>query len=182
MKKLISVAICLLVSCLAVAQDKAGAEAALTKFVEATKAYDTARMASAMHPEALQRFRAVIETALKSGKGELAKAELLPLFSVSSVDDFSKLSDVEMFKRLSDSVARAAPQVLELMAKSEFEILDTVVTGEIADVKYLMTITVEGQSVKQEIVQKLKPSNGQWMLLLPTTSESTIANIESRYR
>jgi hypothetical protein len=87
-----------------------------------------------------------------------------------------------MFKRLSDSVARAAPQVIELMAKSEFEILGTVVTGEIADVTYNMTINVEGQSVKQEIVQKLKPSNGRWMLLLPATSEATIANIESRYR
>ena len=182
MKKLLTVSICLLVSCFAFAQDKSGAEAALTKFVEATKAYDTARMASSMHPEALQRFRAVIETALKSGKADLAKAELLPLFSVSSVEDFSKLSDVEMFKRLSDSVARAAPQVIELMAKSEFEILGTVVTGEIADVTYNMTINVEGQSVKQEIVQKLKPSNGRWMLLLPATSEATIANIESRYR
>ena len=68
------------------------------------------------------------------------------------------------------------------MAKSEFEILGTVVTGEIADVTYNMTINVEGQSVKQEIVQKLKPSNGRWMLLLPATSEATIANIESRYR
>lgn len=182
MKKLISVAICVLVSFVAVAQDKAGAEAALTKFVEATKAYDTARMASAMHPEALQRFRAVIEAALKSSKADSAKAELLPLFSVSSVEEFSKLSDVEMYKRLSDSVARAAPQVIELMAKSEFEILGTVVTGETAEVTYLMTINVEGQSVQQEIVQKLKPSSGQWMLLLPTTSEATIANIESRYR
>ena len=100
MKRLLTVSICLLVSCFAFAQDKSGAEAALTKFVEATKAYDTARMASSMHPEALQRFRAVIETALKSGKADLAKAELLPLFSVSSVEDFSKLSDVEMFKRL----------------------------------------------------------------------------------
>lgn len=154
----------------------------MSKFVAATQAYDTARMASSMHPEALQRFRAVIEAALKSGKGELAKAELLPLFSVFSVEDFSKLSDVEMFKRLSDSVAQAAPQVIELMAQSEFEILGTEMTGEIAEVTYAMTITVEGQSVKQEIVQKLKPSNGQWMLLLPATSESTIANIESRYR
>ena len=41
---------------------------------------------------------------------------------------------------------------------------------------------VEGESVEQQIVQKLKPSNGQWMLLLPATSETTIANIESRYR
>lgn len=153
MKRFISVAICLLVSCFAMAQDKSGAEAALTKFVEATKAYDTARMASSMHPEALQRFRTVIEGALKSSKADLAKAELLPLFSVPSAK-----------------------------TSSEFEILGTVVTGEIADVTYLMTITVEGQSVKQEIVQKLKPSNGQWMLLLPATSEATIANIESRYR
>ena len=182
MKKLLTVSICLLISCFAFAQDKSGAEAALTKFVEATKAYDTARMASSMHPEALQRFRAVIDAALNSGKADMARAELLPLFSVSSVEDFSKLSDVEMFKRLSDSVARAAPQVIELMAKSEFEILGTVVTGDIADVTYNMTINVEGQSVKQEIVQKLKPSNGQWMLLLPATSESTINNIESRYR
>lgn len=182
MKKLLSVALCLLISCLAFAQDKAGAEAAMTRFVAATQAYDTARMASSMHPEALQRFRAVIEAALESGKGELAKAELLPLFSVSSVDDFSKLSDVEMFKRLSDSVAQAAPQVIELMAQSEFEILGTEMTGEIAEVTYAMTIKVEGQGVRQEIVQKLKPSNGQWMLLLPATSESTIANIESRYR
>jgi hypothetical protein len=182
LKKLIGVSLCLLVSFLAIAQDKSGADAALTKFVEATRAYDTARMASSMHPEALQRFRAVIEAALKSGSADLAKAELLPLFSVSSVEDFAKLSDVEMFKRLSESVAKAAPQVIELMAKSEFEILSTVVTGEIADVTYNMTITVEGQKVEQEIVQKLKPYNGQWMLLLPATAETTIANFESRYR
>jgi len=180
---LVGVSICLLFSCLAVAQDpSAAAEAAMARFVDATRAYDTARMASSMHPEALQRFRTVIEGALRSGKADMAKVELLPLFSVSSVEDFSKLSDVEIFKRLSDSVAKAAPQVIELMAKSEFEILGTVVTGDIADVTYNMTINVEGQSVKQEIVQKLKPSNGQWMLLLPATSESTINNIESRYR
>jgi len=182
LKKFISVSICLLVSCLAIAQDKSGAEAALTKFLEATRAYDTARIASSMHPEGLQRFRAVIDAALKSGKADLARAELLPLFSVASAEDFSKLSDVEIFKRLSDSVAKAAPQVIELMATAEVEIVDTVVTGEIADITYLMTLTVEGQSVEQEIVQKLKPSNGEWMLMLPATAESTIANIESRYR
>lgn len=182
MKKLISVAICLFVSFVAIAQDKSGAEAALTKFVEATKAYDTARMASSMHPEALQRFRAVIDAALNSGKADMARAELLPLFSVTNVEDFSKLSNVEMFKRLSDSVAKAAPQVIELMAKSEFEITNTVVTGDIADITYLMTITVDGEKVQQEIMQKLKPSNGQWMLLLPATAESTVATFESRYR
>lgn len=182
MSRLLGVSLCLLVSSVAVAQDRESAELALEEFVEASQVYDTARMASLMHPEALQRFRGVIVAALEGSKGDLAEAEMLPLFSVSTPDEFSKLSNVETYKRLTDAVARAAPQLIELMANSEFEIVGTVITDGIAYVTYAMTITLEGRPVSQDVVQKLKPNDGRWMLLLPTSAEATIAGIESRYR
>lgn len=145
MNKLMGVLLCLLVSCLAVAQDRSPAESALEKFMEASQAYDTARMATLMHPEALQRFRAVIVAALEGGKADLAQAELLPLFSVSTTEELVSLSEVEAYKRLSDSVAKAAPEIIDLMAQSDFEIVGTVITDGIAYVTYVLTIPVQAE-------------------------------------
>jgi hypothetical protein len=181
MSKLISVAICLLASGVAVAQERSPAESALAKYMEASQAYDTVRMANAMHPEALQRFRGVIVAALEGGKGDMARAELLPLFSVGTPEELARLSDVEAFQRMTDAAGRSAPQLLELMAQSKFEIVGSVVTDGIAYVTYVLTIPVEGRTLSQEVVQKLKQNGGQWMLLLPTTAEATIVGIESRY-
>ena len=113
MKELIIVSLCLLASVHAVAQDSSGAEAAVLKYGEAAKAYDTAAMTALMHPDALKRFRTTINEALAGSKGAQAKAELLPLFSVATVAAYSALSDPEAFKRLNDTVAKTAPELVE---------------------------------------------------------------------
>jgi hypothetical protein len=49
-------------------------------------------------------------------------------------------------------------------------------------VTYNLKMTVEGTPVSSHVVQTLKSHNGQWLLLLPSTADATIAGIEARFK
>jgi len=165
-----------------VAQERSGAEAALATYIEVTKRYDTAAIAALMHPDALKRFRTTIDTAFAGPKGDQAKRELLPLFDVTAVTAYSALSDVDAYKRMNDTVAKNAPDLIALMSTCKFEIVGTIIKDGTAHVTYNFTMTVEGRPVTTPVVQMLRQHEGRWLLMLPPTADATIARIESRYR
>jgi hypothetical protein len=164
------------------AQSAPDYESAFLSYAEVAKAYDTQKMSEFMHPEGLKRFRSVIDTALYGPKKEQAEAELLPLFSVPSATDFAKLTDFEAYKRMNETVAKASPEIVEMMSTATFEVIGSFVKGDVAYVTYRLGITVSGKPVSSQVVQTLKMQDGKWLLLLPSTAEGAIAGIEARFK
>src|SRR5690349_12822558 len=177
----ISFLLFLAASCQAFAESHPDVEAAFFKYAEASKIFDTQQMTNAMHPEALGRFRKTIDAALNGPKKDQAATELLPLFSANSVDEYSKMSDVEVYKRLNDTIAKSAPELLELMSQATYEIVSTSLKDDLAYVNYNLTMKIEEKEIKQLVVQTLKKHEGNWLLMLPSTAEASIAGIEKRF-
>jgi hypothetical protein len=165
-----------------IAQSQPDAEAALLNYAQVMKSYDTEKMSKFMHPEALTRFRTTIDTALQGSKQGLAVKELLPLFSVTTAADFAQLSDLEVYKRLNDTVAKTSPELLELMSGATCEVVGSFLKDDIAYVTYTLGLTVNGKAMNTQVVQKLKLHDGQWLLMLPSTAEASIAGIEARFK
>jgi hypothetical protein len=168
-------------SWLASAQTPSGFESAFLAYAQATKTYDTKQMSEFMHPEALRRFRSVFETAFNGPKAEQATQALLPLFSVSSAAEFSKLTDLQAYKRLNDTIAKSAPEIVEMMSTSTYQIVGSFMKEDVAYVTYTLGVTVQGKAVSSQVVQTLKLHDGNWLLMLPSTAEGTIAGIEARF-
>lgn len=166
----------------AVSQTPTGVDAALRAYAEATRTYDTSAMAQLMHPEALAEFREAIDSALRVPKSDAAKADLLPLFSLTKPEDCFKLSDAEAYKRLNDTVAKSAPQIAEMMSKAEYQIVGSVMKDEVAYVTYTLTMNIEVKPMSTQVVQRVKQPDGQWLLLLPSSSTATVAGIKARYQ
>jgi hypothetical protein len=181
-KSLIIATLCLFLSFSATAQDSSGAEAAFRSYWAVTKTYDTEAMAASMHPDALRRFRTSIDAALAGPKRDRAANELLPLFSVTTVAAYSALSDSEAYKRLNDTLAKGAPDLLHMMSTSDSEIVGTLVKDGIAYVTYNLKMTVQGNSISTQAVQTLKMHNGKWLLMLPPTADATIAGIDAEFK
>jgi hypothetical protein len=164
------------------AQAQPSVEAAFLDYAKATKSYDTQKMSALMHPEALRRFRTTFDAAFQGPKKEMAAKELLPLFSLTSAAQFAELSDLEAYKRLNDTIAKTAPQVVDMMAGATFTIVGSFLKDDAAYVTYNFGLTVNDKAITSEVVQKLKLHDGKWLLMLPATSESSIAAIESRFK
>ena len=169
-------------TCQAIAQDQPAYETALLAYTEVTKVYDVKKMSESMHPEGLKRFRATIDAALRGPKKDLATTELLPLFSVSSAEEFAQLSDREAYERMNHTVSKQAPELVQIMSAATFEVVGSFVKEDIAYVTYKLNTSINGKAVSMQVVQTLKMRDGKWLLLLPSTAESSIAGIESRYQ
>jgi hypothetical protein len=163
------------------AQTQPGYESAFLEYAQLTKTYDTQKMSELMHPEALRRFRSVFDAAIHGPKAEQAAQSLLPLFSASSAADFAKLTDFQAYKRLNDTVVKSAPELVEMMSTSTYEIVGSFMKNDLAYVTYTLGVTVKGQAVSSQVVQTLKMHDGRWLLMLPSTAEATIAGIEARF-
>jgi len=164
------------------AQAQPGIETAFLAYAEATKSYDTRQMTELMHPDALKRFRTTIDAALRGSKKDLAATELLPLFSITSAEDFAQLTDVEVYKRLNDTIERTAPGLVDMMSKAKFEMLGSFLKDDLAYVNYNLEITVDGKAISTQVVQTLKMHDGKWLLMLPSKAEASIAGIEARFQ
>jgi hypothetical protein len=91
------------------------------------------------------------------------------------------MSNEEAFERLVNNIASQAPSLLELMRAAEFEVVSTSVKNNIAYVVYELTLDIEGREISQDSVQNLMLSGQDWLLLLPTTAEASIANIDAKF-
>ena len=151
------------------------------KYYESVKVYDTVSMSNLMHPQALKKFRTTITNALMGNKKELAKRELLPLFSVRNLSQYNMLTDKAAYKRLNDVIAKAQPKTLTFMKSSQFEIVNVAHKNDLAYVSYTLTMNINGLSASKDIVQRLKLHDGNWLLLLPPDGEAAIAGIKARF-
>ncbi len=180
--KIISAALLLLVfPQLGLSADNPTPELTLETYFAATRDWDAARISNMIHPEALSQFRQTFDRAFSGSKKSLALEELLPLFTLSTVEEYDELSDREIYQRLNETIAQSQPQIVKMMASSQFEIVGKFAEGDVTYVTYILGIDVDGRLVEQEVVQKLKKYQGSWYLLLPSTAAASIAAIESRY-
>lgn len=155
---------------------------AMQQYSVALRAYNTGLMTDLMHPDALLTFRNTFDAALKGPKSTQAQRELLPLFDVSTLTDYRKLTNKEAYQRLNNVIARSQPNLAQMMQSSRLDIVDTSLKGDVAYVVYSLTVNIQGRDVSKDVVQKLKKHDGKWMLLLPPTAEATIAGIHAQFQ
>lgn len=152
LKKFLFLFFYLLISSSLLAQEKSDPESALRVYFNAVKVYDTEVMSKLMHPDALARFRRTFDAALLGPKSEQARAELLPLFEVTSIDEFASLSDMSAFKRLNETVKNNVPHLVEMMSISEFEIVGKIEKDDVTYFTYTLTAFVDGQRISSDAV------------------------------
>jgi hypothetical protein len=163
------------------AQTRPAYESAFLEYAQATKTFDTQKMSEFMHPEALKQFRAVFDAALNGPKSAEAAAALLPIFSASSAAEFEKLTDFQAYKRLNDTVVKSAPELVQMMLTSKYEIIDSSLKDGVASITYKIGVTVNGQPMNTHTVQTLRMHEGKWLLLLPLSAEGTISQIQAKF-
>jgi homoserine acetyltransferase len=161
--------------------EDANVEKTLNKYFDAVKDYDVAKMSELMHPFALERFREVFDKAFHGSKKEEAIQNLLPLFGVEDLSKFEAMNNIEAFERMNKFVARSSPDLIEMLKQSKVSIVTSSIKDDTAYVVYELSLSVGEKSVTQEVVQKLRKSNDEWLLLLPATAEATIVNINAEY-
>ena len=91
------------------------------------------------------------------------------------------MSDFDAYKRLNDTVVKSAPELVDMMSTSTYEIVGSFVKDDVAYVTYTLGVTVKGKVVSTQVIQTLKMHDGRWLLMLPSTAEGTIAGIEKRF-
>lgn len=181
MKRALAFVLGMVLSYAALASEESGTKAVLTQYFDAIKVYDASSMANLMHPEALGLFRSTIDRALEGENKELARQELLPLFSLASMGEYSDLTDLELYQRLNETIGKTQPDLVAIMESSKFEFISEAARGDVMYVTYALTMSVDGQEISTDVVQKLKKHDGQWRLLLPADGEAAVAGIEARY-
>ena len=67
------------------------------------------------------------------------------------------------------------------MASAKYEITGQQQSNDEVIVLYRLTMNVEGQSISQDAVQRVKQHEGSWYLMLPPESEATIAGIDAQF-
>jgi hypothetical protein len=83
---------------------------------------------------------------------------------------------------MNDTIRESAPELVELMSTSTYEIVGSFIKDEIAYVTYDLAIIVKGKGVRSQVVQTLKQHEGEWLLMLPSTAEASVAGIEARFQ
>jgi hypothetical protein len=156
-------------------------EKAMSVYCDAMRSYDTSAMANLMHPDALSRFRAVFDSAFNGARKVEARKQLLPLFSVNSYEEFSKLGNADAFQMLNKNIASMSPELVSIMKESSCEIIGSIPKGDEVLITYTLGMTIKGQKVSKDVVQRLKKLNNKWLLMLPPTAEETIAGIEAEF-
>ena len=104
------------------------------------------------------------------------------MFSVTAAAEFAQLSDVEAYKRLNDTIKESSPELIDMMSDATFEVVGSFLKDGLAYVTYNLEVTVNGKAVSTQVVQKLKLHDGNWLLMLPSTAEASIAGIEARFK
>lgn len=104
------------------------------------------------------------------------------MFDVSTLTDYRKLTNKEAYQRLNNVIARAQPNLAQMMRTSRLDIVDASLKGDVAYVAYSLTVNIQGRDVSKDVVQKLKKHDGKWMLLLLPTAEATIAGINAQFQ
>ena len=181
MKKYLFVALSLVISMQSYGSDFSSVKSTMLFYQNALKTYDSVKMAEMMHPDALARFRNAFNAAFNGHNSKKAQKELLPLFLVSNIDEYNRLSNIDAYRRLNDAVKKSQPKLVDMMKSSKMEIIGETIKGDITIVTYTLGFNVNGRHVAQDTLQKLKLHNGKWLLLLPPSSEATIVGIESSF-
>ncbi len=165
----------------AYAQVDSQAETVFLLYIDAAKQSDTSSMVSYIHPDALREFRGAYDDVLNGPFRAKAEAELLPLFGLSSREQFDALSDAEVFALFSRVALASAPELMRIMKTASVRVLDQVGTGDQISFVYAMTLEIQGQESTHPLEQDMKMFQGQWRLMLPAESKNAMAKVRAYF-
>ena len=173
--------ISMLLSVNSMATEKLSIETVFDNYKLALQSYDTDKITRLIHPEELKRFRAAFDVALLGEKAHEAEKALLPLFSVTSVEKYSELSDRDVYVRMNEFVLKNQTSMVDSLRLSQIKLLNVSINDDLANVKYSLAMNIEGRDAHSEVIQKLKIHDGEWLLLLPHNAEATISKIKASF-
>lgn len=171
----------LLIAMTTQASDKTDVERIFYQYFDSVKVYDISMMSSLMHPEALAQFRRPFTEAFNGKKSEQAKKELFPLFNVTNIEQYDKMTNVAAYEELNNFIVKTQPEIVILMKDTEFKPIDINVKNDVAYVTYILSMNYQGSLINKDSIQKFKLHEGNWMLMLAADGEATIAGIDAQY-
>jgi hypothetical protein len=121
-------------------------------YMEATRAGDTAKCASLMHPDALRQLRGLFGPLVSATKTEKSKQEMEAIFGVKDKDEFDKLSDEELGAKFFNMLYAISPELKKALNASSFEIVGQVQQDPgLVHIVYRMYLKIEAPNLKDPI-------------------------------
>jgi hypothetical protein len=154
-------------------ETKTTPEVVAQKAVLALKENRLDDFAKAMHPEALKGFREFLVPLADAAEKDGEEEELLAIFQgVSTVEELKKLHDRQFFMAFFQGVMTKTPEMKQVMAGAEVEMLGHVMEGkDTAHVVCRMKMSFEGVKFKKMTVISLRRTEGGWAMLLSAEVE-----------
>ncbi|MCW5604032.1 MAG: hypothetical protein KIT18_05750 [Burkholderiales bacterium] len=163
----------------AIAADSSADQFAKTYFLS-MKSFDPSKLASGMHPQALEQFRQVILGAVTGASPAKVAQEVLPVFGVKSVAELEKLSAQDFYAAFFAGLGNARPSFKSMMGQSNYDVLGSVVEQDLAHVVYRIRVNVQGQNATRIGVLSLKRNGNTWGALLTTEVEGMANSLRTQ--
>jgi hypothetical protein len=148
-------------------------EAVAKAYMEATRAGDTAKCASLMHPEALKQIRGLFGPIISEVKTEKDRQDIESILGVKDRTEFDKLSDEELWARFYSLLYKVSPEMKKALNAFSFEIVGQVQQSpDLVHVVYRMHMKIEAPQLKDPIsftkldVMSLRRSESSWRVEL----------------
>jgi len=158
-----------------ISSEDAAIEQVAAAGMEALIKLDWEGFAEVMHPEALQGFKDMLVSVLEAAgeQDRATQAGLVSLFyGAQDVQSVIALEPKEFFAGFMKGVVSQSPEMGEIFAGTDVEIIGTVHEGnDLAHVVFRMGISAEGLDVTSVDVVSLKRSGTDWRMLLTANIE-----------
>lgn len=150
-------------------------ESVAESYLQALKAGQYLPAAELMHPEALEKFRAMVLPVVEESAGGDQTESLLPLFrGASNIAALKKFSPAEFFAAFLGAITDANPGMKEALASGSLTMIGSVPEGDTIHVVCRTAGTVEGITFSKMEVVSLKRSTGSWRVLLSGEMEGIV--------
>ena len=156
------------------------ATATAERYLHAMIQEDHEGMAAEMHPDALNRFKALIYPLFSGKSADQATKNLLPLFDgVSSLRELDALNAAQFYTSFFRGVMKVKPDFSDAIRSSRIKVLGEVREGDLSHVVYRLKMNVGDVAVSQVTVLPLQKMGGSWGVLLTMESEQVAQNLRN---
>jgi hypothetical protein len=143
-------------------------EFVVQSYLQAVQSGQYLAVAELMHPEALEKFQAMMLPLVEEAEGADQPEVLLLFRGVSDVAALKKLSRAELFAAFFGGVTDLNPGVKEVLASGSLSItpIGSVPEGDILHLLCRTAVSMDGINLNKMEVVSLKRSTGSWRVLL----------------
>lgn len=146
-------------------------DSVVQRYGAAIKANDYLKAAELMHPEALEKFKALLLPLLDVPQEDKERGALALFRGAKDVAAVKKLPPAEFFASFLGGIADSAPLIKDALGSANMSPIGSVPEGDVLHVVCRTSVMVKGISLTKLEVVSLKRSAGNWRVLLSAELE-----------